>query len=248
MFLDKGEKNNENELLKKGRTHVYPYIEDDPMGPKRTSESYLTDLNKVKNSENPVNGVKGPCPLKKLKFFCPIRSSVIDYMHSVCEGVIKKFFEYWFETGDFLGDHSLRQYMQEIDKRLLSITPPKFVPYTPRSIYSHNVWHAHEYLAFILYYALPVFKNIMKEEHYLNLQKLVVFVETILAPVISIQKLTSLEGVIKEFVKELPELYSPRIMLSGVHELLHLIDETIKHGPLNNINCFPFEVCSFFQF
>jgi hypothetical protein len=113
-------------------------------------------------------------------------------MHSLCEGVIKNLFNYWFEAGDFLGEHSLRNFMQEIDRRLLGIQPPKFVPYTPRSIYAHNLWHAHEYLAFILYYALPVFKNIMKEEHYSNLQKLVVFVEAILSPVINIQYLKSL--------------------------------------------------------
>ncbi len=30
-------------------------------------------------------------------------------------------------------------------------------------------------------------------------------------------------------------------MLSGTHELIHLIDCTKDFGPLNNINCFPFE-------
>ena len=124
--------------------------------------------------------------MSKLKSFCPIRSTCIDYMHSLCEGVIKNFFNYWFEAGDFLGEHSLQKYMQEIERRLLIIKPPKFVPYTPRSIYSHNLWYAHKYLEFILYYALPVFKNIMKHEQYLNLQKLVVFIETLLSPVIKV--------------------------------------------------------------
>ena len=150
---------------------------------------------------------------------------------------------YWFETGDYLGEHSLRNFMQEIDRRLLNIKPPKFVPCTPRSIYTHNLWRAHEYLAFILYYALPVFRNIMKIEQYLNCQKLVVFIEVILSPVVEVSKLKSIEVVINDFVKELAGLYSPKIMLSGVHELLHLIDCTIDYGPLNNINCFQFEVC-----
>lgn len=30
-------------------------------------------------------------------------------------------------------------------------------------------------------------------------------------------------------------------MLSGAHELLHMIDETLEYGPLNSINCFQFE-------
>ena len=30
-------------------------------------------------------------------------------------------------------------------------------------------------------------------------------------------------------------------MLSGVHELLHLVDDIKNIGPLNQYNCFPFE-------
>jgi hypothetical protein len=48
-----------------------------------------------------------------------------------------------------------------------------------------------------------------------------------------------------EFVEELSEsedaLYPKSIMLSGVHEMLHLVDCTISFGPLNSMNCFPFE-------
>ena len=31
----------------------------------------------------------GACPFSKLKYFYPIRSVCTDYMHSLCEGVIK---------------------------------------------------------------------------------------------------------------------------------------------------------------
>ncbi len=30
-------------------------------------------------------------------------------------------------------------------------------------------------------------------------------------------------------------------MVSGTHELIHLIDCTLAFGPLNHINCFPYE-------
>ncbi len=151
-------------IKERGQIHIYPYDSKDPTGPKRTNESYLTDLEKAISLKTPVNGVKGKCPLSRLKYFnVPSTQTCIDYMHSLLEGVVKNLMNYWFETGEFLGEHSLRGFMQEIDKRLMSIKPPKFVPYTPRSIYSHNLWHAHEYLAFILYYALPVFKDIIKD-------------------------------------------------------------------------------------
>ena len=71
--------------------------------------------------------------------------------------------------------------MQEIDNRLLKIRPPTFVPSTPKSLYSYKLWRAHEYLAFFLFYALPVFKDIMPLEYFKNMTKLIIFIENLLA-------------------------------------------------------------------
>ena len=73
--------------------------------------------------------------------------------------------------------------MQEIDKRLLKIKPPKFIP---RSIYTHNLWRAHEFSTFILFYALPVFNGLMGIEYYNNLKKLVIIIENLLLPIINL--------------------------------------------------------------
>ena len=68
VHLDKGQKS-ELQDLQKGQSHVYPYIVNDPLGPKRTENNYLIDLKKSELTKNSVNGVKGPCPLSKLKYF-----------------------------------------------------------------------------------------------------------------------------------------------------------------------------------
>ena len=161
-------------------------------------------------------------------------------MHSILEGVVKTFFKYWFES-DIRAEYSLKKYMREIDKRILTIRPPKFVPTTPRSIYLSNFWRAHEYLSFILYYALPVFRDIMHQKFYNNIKKLVVFIEIILAPSINSDSLKIAETIIIDFVEEVAQLYPISIQLSGLHELLHIVDCTFDFGPLNVINCFQFE-------
>ncbi len=99
----------------------------------------------------------------------------------------------------------------------------------------------HEYLSFIVYSSLPVFRDIMRPEYYTNLKKLVLFIEVILSPTIKRTDLRSAESIVFEFVEELQELYPPSIMLSGVHELLHLVDSTFWFGPLNTLNCFQYE-------
>jgi hypothetical protein len=125
-----------------------------------------------------VNGVKGVCCLNYLKYFNAVESTCIDYMHSVMEGVVKNFFNFWF-TSKINSKYCLAKFMQEIDKRLLKIRPPKYVPSTPRSNYTFNLWRAHEYSAFILFYALPVFCGLMNSDHYENLKKLIIILENL---------------------------------------------------------------------
>ena len=162
-------------------------------------------------------------------------------MHSLLEGVVKSMFSKWFGQENNQMSCSLRNYMQQIDQRVINIRPPKYIPTTPRSIYCWKTWRAHEYLSFILYYALPVFVDIMEAEQFEHLIKLVKFLEIILSREILKENLIVAEEFIIAFVKDFSVIYSDTSMLSGVHELLHLVECTRNFGPLNNINCFPFE-------
>jgi len=163
-------------------------------------------------------------------------------MHSVLEGVVKSMFYRWFDQENSRMECSLRHHMQQIDKRILNIRPPKYVPTAPRSIYTWKTWRAHEYLSFIIYYSLPVFIDIMPDTtHFEHLVKLVVFLEIILSREIKKSDLNYAEKIIFEFVKDFNKIYSESSMLSGVHELLHLVDCTKYFGPLNLINLFPYE-------
>ena len=203
-------------------------------------ENYLADVTNSIQTNETVNGVKGDCLLNRLKYFNAVESTCIDYMHSVLEGVVKNFFNYWFNS-KISCEYSLANKMQEIDKRLLKIKPPKYVPCTPRTIYSHNLWRAHEYSTFILFYALPVLNGLMEEKFYENIKKLVIIIENLLLPQINIDLIMQVEKLVYEFLQELEIIYAKNIMLSGAHELLHLVDCTISFGPLNSINCFQFE-------
>ena len=81
----------------------------------------------------------------------------------------------------------------------------------------------------------------MSHDCYENLKKLVIFLEVLLSPAIDLDNLKKVDNLIQDFVSELNELYDEKIMLSGTHESLHLVDCTIAFGPLNLINLFQFE-------
>ncbi len=187
--------------------------------------------------------MKSKTILSDLSFYHPILNTNIDYMHSIMEGVLKRFFRAWFHDKlDLeLPDKSLKDQREEINLRLLRIRPPSFVPNAPRDIYSWNLWKASEFLAFLLYFCLPVFNHIMKADYFSHLIKLVVCLEYLLAENISKSDLDDLNSILTAFVRDSEMLYGPDINLSGMHELLHIVQCTLDFGPLNIVSTFPFE-------
>ena len=178
--------------------------------------------------------------LNELSFFCPIESTCIDYMHSVFLGAVKTLFKYWFESNSSK-PYSLKNKINEIDSRLLRIRPTSQIAHAPRSILSFNIWRAHEFMNFILFFAIPVFYKVMKREYFKNLICLIISLEHLVDQKISKNKLPVIKNMLVEFVSKLENLYDNHIMNSGIHELLHLADCTKNFGPLNAINCFQFE-------
>ena len=126
-----------------GTQHLYPFDQENCAGPMRTDENYSEDLKLVKKPSDPVKGIKGQCCLSSLKYFKPISSTCIDYMHSLLEGVIKKFFEFWFDSKHSGGQFSLRRMQQEIEKRLSVISPPKFIPATIQDQFTLIIYGVH---------------------------------------------------------------------------------------------------------
>jgi hypothetical protein len=78
-------------------------------------------------------------------------------------------------------------------------------------------------------------------EYITNLKKLIIALEILLERTIKKNILTGAQLMLEEFVIELENLFNKNILLSGVHELLHLFQCSLDFGPLNNINSFQFE-------
>jgi hypothetical protein len=162
-------------------------------------------------------------------------------MHSVLEGVAKTLFSFWFEKS--YGLYSLKNKFKfdAIQSILSIIRPPHFVANPPRLLSSWKLWKANDFLSFFLFYALIVFRDIMEPAHYTHLIKCVVSLEHLLAPTIHKESLKFVQELLEEFVEEFGELYSAEVYSSGTHELLHLVEATLRFGPMNSINSFQFE-------
>ena len=81
--------------------HIFPFIERDPFGPERDDVSYFKDCLDSHECVWDSRGIKGSTILSKLKYYKnPAASTKKDYMHSVLEGVVKRFFKLFEEKVD----------------------------------------------------------------------------------------------------------------------------------------------------
>lgn len=119
----------------KGIAHSYPYTEFKSTT-LRTAESFLHDAEEAHATRKPVHGIKGYSLLLCLNHHNIVMGTTIDYMHGLLLGVVKSLVNLWFSPSkynknkDFFIGHQVRA----VDKRLMRMKPPDFIPRCPRSI------------------------------------------------------------------------------------------------------------------
>ncbi|KAK4024386.1 hypothetical protein OUZ56_009808 [Daphnia magna] len=82
------------EMIKVGRgsARAYPEATTNPTFPLRTIEQHEEDLMAISillEKEKAVHRIRGPSPFLALTNFDNVKAQVPDYLHSVCQGVIK---------------------------------------------------------------------------------------------------------------------------------------------------------------
>jgi len=147
-----------------GRVRVYQLSENMTM---RTNDS-VTELadEAVAKKQQTCLGVKGPSLLHLLPQFDIVRGMVPDYMHCICLGVVRQMAVLWFDGKNHDEHFYIGKAVGTVDIRLFSIKPPCNISRTPRSITQLKFWKAHEWLAWLLYYSLPVLKDILPSRFY----------------------------------------------------------------------------------
>ena len=217
-----------------GHHHVFPFDELNIDKPLRNANNYDIDLHYKQN------GIKGNCIFNKLSYFNPVVNCNIDIMHSLFLGVVKTLFVYWFDHPSS-HNYSLKSKISDLNQRLLDCQPPDYISQAPRRLEDFHKWRAHEFMNFILYFSIPVFFRKIDSTLFHHLLKLIIPLEYLLSPKINKDKLNLIHNSLVEFVKEAGNIYDVHIHSSGMHELLHFVQCTSQFGPMNDLNCFPFE-------
>lgn len=226
----------------RGHVHVFPFKEDNHDGPKRTHKDYLTDVSKALRNSSPSNGVKGPSFLQCLAYYNMISGTCIDYMHGVLLGVTKLLLKLWFSCEHSSESFSLYKFVDNIDKRLKCIKPPNNITRLPRSIKEHlSYWKASELRCWLLYYSLPVLRDIQGNEYFQHYLLFVNAIYLLLQESIPFSDLQKSNELLVHFCCMFAALYGERYMTCNIHQLLHLSEMVHDMGPLWAYSCFPFE-------
>ena len=188
----------------------------------------------------PVKGVKGMSVADLLPSFDTVRGTVTDYMHSVCQGVMRQMIDLWFDTRNHGESYYIGRKVKLVDERLQLISPPSEIHRSPRSISQRHFWKASEWRAFILY-SLTVLHGILPSRFLSHYFLFVYGIYTLLGDSISTSSICLSELCLTKFVIKLEELYGLSSCKFNAHCLTHLAHCVKDCGPLWATSAFTFE-------
>lgn len=170
-----------------------------------------------------------------------VSAFVLDYMHLVCLGVVRRLLVFWRKGPLKVRISALC--VRIISDKLLSLAnfmPSEFAR-KPRSLLEMDRWKATEFRQFLLYTGPIVIKSQISGEQYENFMCLSVAIYLLLSPRLCRYYCTFAEDLLVRFVKTAAKLYGPEFVVYNVHCLVHLGEDVRKFGNLDKVSCFPFE-------
>lgn len=168
-------------------------------------------------------------------------SFVLDYMHLINLGVMRKLISFWIIKGPSNVRLPGRK-INQITSLLLQTKPfiTSDFPRKPREVQDISRWKATELRLFLIYLGPFILKNIISPDCFNNFMAL---------NVAMIVLLSSDEGHYSEyaqqllyyFVKTFDKIYGNFNISQNIHGLLHITTNFNHYGPLDQYSCFPFE-------
>ncbi|XP_046404877.1 uncharacterized protein LOC124170221 isoform X1 [Ischnura elegans] len=174
-----------------------------------------------------------------------VYSIPIDYMHLVCHGVMKRLLQIWI--GGKIPNRFSSSVVKNISLKLEALAKciPKEFARKPRNLNDVARWKATEFRQFLLYTGPVVLcSRDISPDILTNFMSLHVAL-SILLQNSSENLLNYAQSLLEHFVSTYGVLYGEDQMSHNVHNLLHIRDDYVRYGPLDNCSAFSFE--SFMQ-
>lgn len=189
------------------RTRIYTST---PFPLRTAAESHrLADI--AEQTGTTVFGIKGKNVFGQL---LSIPDNVpIDWMHCVCEGVLKRqLFHKWFQEDFVAEEYSLLPFKEELDEIFLSVKIPHDFTRKPRSFNDLKHWKASEFRLFLLFIGLPclrqaVIADSLLPDHFFLFALLATAMRFLHSALVTHASVEQAQVLIDNFVWLLPILY-----------------------------------------
>jgi hypothetical protein len=165
----------------------------------------------------------------------------LDYMHLVCLGIQKRLIKLWRSCPKKLSRIHPREFdrMSEMHVDLRHHKPKEFAR-EPRSMYEFLRWKATEFRMYLLYTGVLVLRTV-SEVHYHNFLLLSCGIRILASPALCRSHNAVAKTLLRNFVEHYTSLFGRSMVVYNVHSLIHLSDDVMVHGPLDDFSAFPFE-------
>jgi len=190
----------------------------------------------------------GPSPLTSLGFGM-VTGFVLDYMHLVCQGVMRRLINFWLK-GPVHKDpkHASRLSavtVARLSEKLINIADfvPREFARKPRTVAELDRWKATEFRQFLLYTGPVVLRGILTDDVFNHFMQLSVGITLLCSLRFCHNNVQNdyAHALLVSFVEQASSLYGPGFMVYNVHCLSHLAADGRIFGSLDNISAFPFE-------
>lgn len=213
-----------------GTVRVYPVDSDNnPFGEGLRSHDKTINVHYVGEK-----GIKGRSIVSKIPGFDIIENLPPDWMHCVGLGVCRQFANMWF-------DIYFQSTLLSVDRLLLEIKPTSDICRTPRIMTDRKHWKAHERIVWLLYYSIPVLKQVLSYKYVDHWSLLVEAIYILINTSITKSDIHYAESCLIHFVRDISELYDISHVSFNVHLLTHLPNSARQWGPLWSHSAFAYE-------
>ncbi len=203
--------------------------------PLRTNEAF----NEMLNEEHHVGDVKSP--LTRLSSMGMVTDFILDYMHVICLGVMRKLLQCWVK-GPLRTRLSAKQVVEisERQKSMRLSIPSEFAR-KPRPLSELDRWKATEFRLFLLYTGPHALNGILHHDVYKHFLLLHVAISCLISSTLCKTMCNYAQKLLIMFVQHAPKLYGAEFVIYNVHSLIHIADDVRRFGALDAISSFPYE-------
>jgi len=184
---------------------------------------------------------KDSTPLEKIDIGL-VSNVPLDYMHLICLGVMKTLIMFWIGKK---GNNRLK--LNDYDIKSISKIMKMFRKYIseefcrlPRAIEDVDHWKAIEFRQFLLYTDSIALKGKLPKVQYKHFLCLYIALR-ILCSSECIRLNAYARSLIRYFIEKYKTIYGTENITYNMHNLLHLCDDVLLFGKVDNFSAFPFE-------